>query len=66
MIEQRVHSDPGADPRLIRISVGVEDLEVLLPVGTDTCDSADDPIQDLKNDLRKAFQEIVKHPKAKL
>ena len=28
LIEQRVHSDPGADPRLIRISVGVEDLEV--------------------------------------
>lgn len=27
-MEQRVHSDPGADPRLIRISVGVEDLEV--------------------------------------
>ena len=28
LMEQRVHSDPGADPRLIRISVGVEDLEV--------------------------------------
>ena len=28
LIEQRVHSDPGADPRLIRISVGVEELEV--------------------------------------
>ena len=28
LIEQRVHSDPGADPRLIRISAGVEDLEV--------------------------------------
>ncbi|KAI0774370.1 cystathionine gamma-synthase [Fomes fomentarius] len=48
LIEQRVHSDPGADPRLIRISVGVEDLE------------------DLKDDLRRAFQEIVKGPKAKL
>ncbi|GBE79576.1 Uncharacterized trans-sulfuration enzyme [Sparassis crispa] len=41
LIEQRIQSDPGADPRLIRISVGVEDLE------------------DLKNDLRRAFQEIV-------
>ena len=30
LIEQRVHSDPGADPRLVRISVGVEDLEVSL------------------------------------
>lgn len=28
LIEQRVQSDPGADPRLIRISVGVEDIEV--------------------------------------
>lgn len=28
LIEQRVQSDPGADPRLIRISVGVEDVEV--------------------------------------
>ncbi|KAI0650648.1 cystathionine gamma-synthase [Trametes meyenii] len=48
LIEQRVHSDPGADPRLIRISVGVEDFE------------------DLKDDLRKAFQEIAKSLKAKL
>ncbi|EIW61274.1 cystathionine gamma-synthase [Trametes versicolor FP-101664 SS1] len=48
LIEQRIHSDPGADPRLIRISVGIEDVE------------------DLKNDLRRAFQEILKHPKAKL
>lgn len=28
LIEQRIHSDPGADPRLIRISVGIEDVEV--------------------------------------
>ncbi|KAI1796290.1 cystathionine gamma-synthase [Ganoderma leucocontextum] len=48
LMEQRVHSDPGADPRLIRISVGVEDLE------------------DLKDDLRRAFQEIVKSTKARL
>ncbi|KAL1944242.1 hypothetical protein VTO73DRAFT_3427 [Trametes versicolor] len=48
LIEQRIHSDPGADPRLIRISVGIEDVE------------------DLKNDLRRAFQEILEHPKAKL
>lgn len=42
LMEQRVQSDPGADPRLIRISVGVEELE------------------DLKDDLRKAFQDLVK------
>ncbi|KAI0921302.1 hypothetical protein AcW1_004678 [Taiwanofungus camphoratus] len=47
LIEQRVQSDPGADPRLVRISVGVEDLE------------------DLKNDLRRAFQEIAQ-PRARL
>ncbi|TFK83495.1 cystathionine gamma-synthase [Polyporus arcularius HHB13444] len=48
LIEQRVLLEPGADPRLVRISVGVEDLE------------------DLKEDLRNAFQTIVKSPKAKL
>ncbi|KAH9940579.1 cystathionine gamma-synthase [Amylocystis lapponica] len=47
LIEQRFQSDPNEDPRLIRISVGVEDLE------------------DLKRDLRRAFQEIAK-AKAKL
>ncbi|KAH8118390.1 cystathionine gamma-synthase [Phellopilus nigrolimitatus] len=29
LIEQRVTADPGTDPRLIRVSVGVEDLEDL-------------------------------------
>ncbi|TDL29400.1 cystathionine gamma-synthase [Rickenella mellea] len=29
LIEQRLQSDPGADPRLVRISVGVEDIEDL-------------------------------------
>ncbi|TFK94703.1 cystathionine gamma-synthase [Polyporus arcularius HHB13444] len=48
LIEQRVHADPSSDPRLIRISVGVEDLE------------------DLKDDLRRAFQEMARAPKAKL
>ncbi|RDX43374.1 cystathionine gamma-synthase [Lentinus brumalis] len=48
LIEQRVLLEPGADPRLVRISVGVEDLETL------------------KEDLRNAFQTIVKSPKAKL
>lgn len=47
LIEQRVASDAGADPRLIRLSIGVEDVE------------------DLKADLRRAFQEIAK-AKAKL
>ncbi|KAJ3534940.1 hypothetical protein NM688_g7052 [Phlebia brevispora] len=42
LIEQRVASDSGADPRLIRLSIGVEDVE------------------DLKEDLRRAFQEVAK------
>ncbi|CDO68712.1 hypothetical protein BN946_scf184652.g39 [Trametes cinnabarina] len=48
LIEQRVNLDTTADPRLVRISVGVEDLE------------------DLKDDLRRAFQELASKLKAKL
>lgn len=28
MIEHRLGSDPGSDPRLVRLSVGAEELEV--------------------------------------
>ncbi|KAI1783306.1 hypothetical protein LXA43DRAFT_1102710 [Ganoderma leucocontextum] len=48
LMEPRITSDPRADPRLVHLSVGVEELE------------------DLKDDLRRAFQEIVKSTKAKL
>ena len=27
LVEHRIQSDPGADPRLIRLSIGVEDVE---------------------------------------
>ncbi|EPT02741.1 hypothetical protein FOMPIDRAFT_1117792 [Fomitopsis schrenkii] len=47
LIEQRSTADASADPRLVRISCGVEDIE------------------DLKNDLRKAFQALTK-PRPKL
>lgn len=47
LIEQRISSDSGADPCLIRISVGAENVE------------------DLKSDLRQAFQSVSK-AKAKL
>ncbi|QRV93284.1 Cys/Met metabolism PLP-dependent enzyme [Ceratobasidium sp. AG-Ba] len=40
LMEQRFLSDPSSDKRLLRISVGLEDLE------------------DLKNDLRKGFNEV--------
>ena len=29
LVEHRLKSDPSADPRLIRLSIGVEDVEVL-------------------------------------
>ncbi|KAI0091916.1 cystathionine gamma-synthase [Irpex rosettiformis] len=41
LIEHRIASDSKADPRLVRLSIGVEDVE------------------DLKDDLRQAFQTIV-------
>ena len=28
LVERRLNSDPGADPRLIRLSIGVEEVEV--------------------------------------
>ena len=28
LVEHRVKSDPSADPRLLRLSIGVEDVEV--------------------------------------
>lgn len=28
LVEQRLRSDPGADPKLIRLSIGVEDVKV--------------------------------------
>jgi len=31
LMEHRIQSDPSSDPRLIRISVGVEDVEVCWP-----------------------------------
>jgi len=47
LIEQRNHTDANADPRLLRLSIGVEDIE------------------DMKEDFRKAFQDLLK-AKAKL
>ena len=46
MIEHRLGSDPGSDPRLVRLSVGVEELEVCIVLAiyivqtrvTDPCD----------------------------
>ncbi len=60
-----MHADPSSDPRLIRISVGVEDLEASTLVrGRGRCLTP--ALQDLKDDLRRAFQEMARAPKAKL
>ena len=56
----------NADPRLIRISVGVEDLEVSYLASVRNLLLTFTIFQDLKDDLRRAFQELVKAPKAKL
>lgn len=56
----------NADPRLIRISVGVEDLEVSYLASVRNLLLTFTTFQDLKDDLRRAFQELVKAPKAKL
>ncbi|KAG9104728.1 hypothetical protein FRC06_011622 [Ceratobasidium sp. 370] len=48
LAEQRYVSDPGADKRLLRISVGIEDVE------------------DLKEDLRRALNEVGEKVKARL
>lgn len=48
LIEQRASSDSSADPRLIRLSIGVEDVE------------------DLKDDLRQAFQAVLKNDNRKV
>ena len=66
LIEQRANLDVNADPRLIRISVGVEDLEVSYLASVRNLLLTFTIFQDLKDDLRRAFQELVKAPKAKL
>jgi hypothetical protein len=60
LIEHRRVSDQNADPRLLRISVGLEDLEVReisLPCASDDFDVTSQ--KDLKGDLRRAFWKVA-------
>ena len=73
IIEQRAVSDESEDPRLVRISVGLEDIEVgeiiprsfpffLYPYWNYTdegCAVVLHHLQDLKDDLRRAFRIVA-------
>lgn len=55
-MEHRINSDPGADPGLVRLSVGVEDLEVSALWMTENFPQLTFVVQDLQADLRQALQ----------
>ncbi len=63
LVEHRILSDASSDPGLIRLSIGVEDVEVgqVISVKGATCSPQS---QDLKEDLRQAFLKLasVSHP----
>ena len=57
LIDHRIRSDPSADPRLIRLSIGVEDVEVFWPHPNHYSQTYLSP-QDLRLDLRQALQRL--------
>jgi cystathionine gamma-synthase len=57
LIDHRIKSDPSADPRLIRLSIGVEDVEVSWPHPNHYSPTYLFP-QDLRLDLRQALQRL--------
>ena len=57
LIDHRIRSDPSADPRLIRLSIGVEDAEVSWPQPNHYSRTYLFP-QDLRLDLRQALQRL--------
>jgi len=59
-VEHRLGSDPGADPCLVRLSIGVEELEVSSYRMTQNFTQLMFILQDLKADLRQAFQTLAK------
>lgn len=60
LIEQRSNSDRGADPRIVRISVGVEDFEVKNVSSLGNLASFINNIaQDLKSDMTQALKRII-------
>lgn len=59
LIDHRMQSDPDADPHLLRISVGVEDIDARLSFQLHLNMSIDTLAQDLKSDLRQAFRQLA-------
>lgn len=57
-MEHRYTVDGVTDPRLVRISVGVEELEVSRCFVF--CSFLTEFLQDLKNDIRLGFQKVIK------
>lgn len=57
LIDHRIRSDPSADPRLIRLSIGVEDVEVSWPHPNHYSRTYLFS-QDLRLDLRQALQRL--------
>ena len=57
LIDHRIRSDPSADPRLIRLSIGVEDVEVSRPHPNHYPRTYLFP-QDLRLDLCQALQKL--------
>ena len=58
LVEQRFQVDPSVDPKMLRISVGVENLEVRWDSYLHYIPS-ERPVKDLKDDLRKGMQEVT-------
>ena len=60
LIEHRQGTDPDTDPRLVRLSIGVEELEVRgVVISVSKSQRADRNEQDLKDDLRAGLQSLV-------
>ena len=55
-----MNSDPGADPRIVRLSIGVEESEVSISTICFTWLLLKYIPKDLKQDLRQALQKLAK------
>jgi hypothetical protein len=58
LVEQRFQVDPSVDPKMLRISVGVENLEVRWDSYLRYIPS-EGSVKDLKDDLRKGMQDVT-------
>lgn len=63
-MEYRLGSDPGANPCLVRLSIGVEDLEVSAYRMSQNLTQLIFILQDLRADLCQALQTLAKVSKS--